>query len=74
MLDCSFQEYIDLSGIDKLLYLDADTIAAGDLTDLINYNGILNASLDISLKRRLEKMDYHSILTVAYYCLIFKNG
>ena len=50
-----FQEYIDLSGIDKLLYLDADTIVAGDLTNLINYNGILNASLDISLKRRLEK-------------------
>ncbi len=55
MLDCSFQEYIDLSGIDKLLYLDADTIAAGDLTDLINYNGIFKCFFRYKLKKKIRK-------------------
>ena len=50
-----FQEFLDLSGVDKLLYLDADTIVADDLTNLINYDGAINASLDINLKRRLKK-------------------
>lgn len=51
-----FQEFLDLSGMDKLLYLDADTIVTADLTNLMNYDGVINASLDINLKKRLEKV------------------
>lgn len=50
-----FQEYLDLSGIGKLLYLDADTIIVNDLANLMTYDGVINASLDINLRRRLKK-------------------
>lgn len=49
-----FQEFLDLSGVDKLLYLDADTIIVNDLANLMTYDGVINASLDINLRRRLK--------------------
>lgn len=50
-----FQEYLDLTKIDKLLYLDADTLVVGDLKDLFDYDGTINAVFDNNLKSYIEK-------------------
>lgn len=51
-----FQEIIKLDGIDRLLYLDADTIVVRDLTDLFTYNQAINAVEETTFLKKLKKL------------------
>lgn len=52
-----FQDLIDLTEIQKLLYLDADTIVVSDIKDAFNYSNPINAVLDSCLQKRVDKMN-----------------
>lgn len=52
-----FQDLIDLTGVEKLLYLDADTIVVSDLKDAFSYSNPINAVLDSCFQRRVHKMN-----------------
>lgn len=52
-----FQDLINLTDVEKLLYLDADTIVVSDIKDAFNYSNPINAVLDSCLQKRVDKMN-----------------
>ena len=52
-----FQDILETSRLDKLLYLDADTIVNGDLSSILKYKGTVNAVLETMFKYRLEALN-----------------
>lgn len=52
-----FQDLINLTDVEKLLYLDADTIVVSDIKDAFNHSNPINAVLDSCLQKRVDKMN-----------------
>lgn len=51
-----FQDIIETSKLEKLIYLDSDTIVLDDLADILNYKGTIGAVQETVLKYRLKEL------------------
>lgn len=51
-----FADIVDVDNIDKILYLDSDTVVVGDLTDINNFKGNICAVPETILKYRLNEL------------------
>lgn len=72
-----YQSIINVDKIDKLLYLDADTIVVGDLGDLSNYNNQIMAVRDATLRTYMKKLEvnkYYNSGVLLFDVESWKNG
>lgn len=72
-----YQSIINTDKIDKLLYLDADTIVVGDLGDLNNYNHQIMAVRDAGLLSYMKKLGvnkYYNSGVLLFDVESWKNG
>lgn len=72
-----YQSIINVDMIDKLLYLDADTIVVGDLGDLSNYNNQIMAVRDANLRTYMKKLGvnkYYNSGVLLFDVESWKNG